>query len=958
MEFALTRGLWLMCLAAICGLIPLHGQAPVLAWSARVGAGIEDISGTAVAPDGSVFVAARTQEAGKFGVYVAKLSADGARLECSMAVTEGTNVLSLVMALDSDGNVVLAGQGAVPRLPVVAPPPGVSQPSFLARVSVCDKRMVVSIGITDIWVTSLAMAANGDAYLAGEELTRAGGGGVVVRVNSARGVVARSPVMSGRPLAILVDDATGKAYVTGETVPRLGFVTRLSADLQTTEYWTFHSAGGEMSGQALAVGPGGLAEGIWAGMVGYGLDQFGRARVLQTWLVRLRPDGGVALARSVGALSRVTGKVAALKVSESDGRIWVGGSGLASIPKFLGLRTQVDCDCASLTAFAQDGSPVGGSVFLPGEEDQKTQSRFGTIAFGRGGRMVLTLAGSGIPVTPGAAGRDLTTGISVVVLDQPTGDEPVVTADREVMYMDTAEWDQTVEQTPKTTELWVSDSSERPFGAGITGKVDCGWEVAGEMLPSRVRAGIQTSREFCSAGRFLMILAPGTRGVLAIPILGQRPVSVTPRAALVEPVVLDAPTDEKVSIRLAVTADAGLPSGIRMRVPFRLEWSAPWLQLESTEGVTPMEIRGTIDPRGLGAGGYNASLDLIVMWADGREWRMRYPVSFRVDAGLIVSGVASRYGVRADRPIFCHTFQVTSTGRPLEVQLRTGPGPEILVSPSSGTTPLEVTVTVDLTQWASRFNPGPYVGEVGVSGASSGFLFFPRYDLVSPYSTGRADGVDATAAPGGLINWSGLSSRCEEAAAKPGEAWPTQLGGCQIALLSGGRPLPIGKVTANELRDGSGISLSYQVQAQLPWDLEPGPATLTITDSLGVMRSLPTQILSAAPRLVGVEDRIRALNLVRRRGEEVLIRLTGLGKVDGVGPWGEPATGPLAPLIPVEVFVGGRSALVKSVWLSRTEVGVVDVRVEVPGLAPDGYPISVLAGTTHLDGGTLVVSPE
>ncbi len=86
-----------------------------------------------------------------------------------------------------------------------------------------------------------------------------------------------------------------------------------------------------------------------------------------------------------------------------------------------------------------------------------------------------------------------------------------------------------------------------------------------------------------------------------------------------------------------------------------------------------------------------------------------------------------------------------------------------------------------------------------------------------------------------------------------------------------------------------------------------------------------------------------------------LVRLQGYGATDIPAPWGNVPDGPIHPLARIEAYVGGRTARVISAELSRTEVGVCEVQIEVPSIAPDYYPMNIRVDGEDISIGFVVV---
>jgi len=195
------------------------------------------------------------------------------------------------------------------------------------------------------------------------------------------------------------------------------------------------------------------------------------------------------------------------------------------------------------------------------------------------------------------------------------------------------------------------------------------------------------------------------------------------------------------------------------------------------------------------------------------------------------------------------------------------------------------------------------------------------------------DSLVQEAAAGSLIWFSAGTSRCEPAEAQA-NPWPVKLGSCTLRV--NGRPMPLGSISI------SPVALSnivfepiYRVVAQLPYDLDRSTATVEIEDKNGRTNALSLTIKPVVPVLASPIGSGPVIPYVRKPGEEVVVRLTGLGVTSTPAPWGDVAESSMQVVAPVEAFVGGRTARILGAELSRTEVGVFEVRFEVPSIASD-----------------------
>lgn len=146
---------------------PAEAQKPVLAWSAKLGPTLTEVTGTAVATDGSVYMVART-DAGH--IFAGKLSADGATSVCSVALGGLNNELPSAMALAPDGTILITDVTNSPDFPAAILQPGQSPTTFLLRLDPCTKTLRYSTYLpVGVKPAALAAANDGSAYLAARD---------------------------------------------------------------------------------------------------------------------------------------------------------------------------------------------------------------------------------------------------------------------------------------------------------------------------------------------------------------------------------------------------------------------------------------------------------------------------------------------------------------------------------------------------------------------------------------------------------------------------------------------------------------------------------------------------------------------------------------------------------------------------------------------------------------------
>jgi uncharacterized protein (TIGR03437 family) len=229
------------------------------------------------------------------------------------------------------------------------------------------------------------------------------------------------------------------------------------------------------------------------------------------------------------------------------------------------------------------------------------------------------------------------------------------------------------------------------------------------------------------------------------------------------------------------------------------------------------------------------------------------------------------------------------------------------------------------------------------------------YDAsVAPPNIGRvvsaADGVSPVA-PGGLFTIYGTNLNPTNLATRE-IPLPTALG--ESCLTVNGQPVPVLFVSPT------------QVNAQMPFQAV-GNVTLIVHTPGGVSDNYNLTVQPAAPSVFRAEVApgaafptiVRAANNLMvtdtnpvRRGDVLVIYLTGLGKVSPFVENGRPAPAdPLAATLESpEVTIGNVGVPVLFSGLTPGQVGLYQLNVQIPGNAPKGLsvPLTIAAGgVTH-----------
>ena len=208
-------------------------------------------------------------------------------------------------------------------------------------------------------------------------------------------------------------------------------------------------------------------------------------------------------------------------------------------------------------------------------------------------------------------------------------------------------------------------------------------------------------------------------------------------------------------------------------------------------------------------------------------------------------------------------------------------------------------------------------------------------------------------APGALftIFTSGLSVSIASAAAVP---LPTSLGGVSIQVNGVTAPLLYVSPT--------------QMNVQMPVEIAPGSATLTLTANGSSSANIKLNILPAAPGIflysgsrAVVQNQDYSLNSSTnpaKVGDTIIAYLTGQGSLD------KPvSTGNAAPSDTLSrtssattATIGGLPAQVMFSGLAPGFVGLGQANIGVPNLPPGDYPLVITVGGVASNAGTISVS--
>jgi uncharacterized protein (TIGR03437 family) len=191
-------------------------------------------------------------------------------------------------------------------------------------------------------------------------------------------------------------------------------------------------------------------------------------------------------------------------------------------------------------------------------------------------------------------------------------------------------------------------------------------------------------------------------------------------------------------------------------------------------------------------------------------------------------------------------------------------------------------------------------------------------------------------APGSLISIYGVNLASATAAA-PSLPLPTALNGTSVSINGIDAPLL--------------FASAGQINAQVPFEVQPGSATLQI--QVGTLQGAPVafKVQPIAPGVLSViqnaaDGTVNSPQTPVQPGQYVTVYVTGQGAVDPAVPTGAAApAGPFAlPLATVQTQIGGQDATVTFAGLAPELAGLMQVNLLLPALPPGDQPLVVTVG--------------
>ena len=181
-------------------------------------------------------------------------------------------------------------------------------------------------------------------------------------------------------------------------------------------------------------------------------------------------------------------------------------------------------------------------------------------------------------------------------------------------------------------------------------------------------------------------------------------------------------------------------------------------------------------------------------------------------------------------------------------------------------------------------------------------------------------------APGAMISIFGANLAAATAQA-PGYPLPRELGGARVTLNGISAPLF--------------YASSNQINAQAPFEVGPGTASLTVGTA-----TLRVNVAQTAPGIFKLQAEL-ATPWLCAPGDLITIYLTGQGEVSPAVPTGSAApASPLSrPVQAVKATIGGKEAEILFAGLAPGFAGLMQMNLRVPDVPPGQQPVTVTVGT-------------
>ncbi|HTW65364.1 MAG TPA: putative Ig domain-containing protein [Bryobacteraceae bacterium] len=395
-----------------------------------------------------------------------------------------------------------------------------------------------------------------------------------------------------------------------------------------------------------------------------------------------------------------------------------------------------------------------------------------------------------------------------------------------------------------------------------------------------------------------------------------------------------------------------------------------WLTVSSSTGTTPATLTVSIDSGGLAIGTYAGTITITP--TSGAVQLVTVTLNVINPQMLTASPapVAFTYSQGAPAPAAQSVTVSSSTGPALSLSTAvstTDKGNWLFVNPSSGITPLDLSVSVNPAGLA----PNTYTGTITVTASDDSVTPLPipvTLTVVPPEPTIGSVVNAASSAPGPIapgefvtIFGSGLGPATPVSATAGSATISPNLGGTQVFFGTNAAPIlytsagQVNVIVPYELDNSSSTNLTVWYQG-----------TASAGDDLRVIDAVPgIFMLNAAGQgaIVNQDGTINSATNGAPVGSIVSIYGTGQGQTNPPGIDGAISTqaSPQPPPLPVTVQIGGLPATVSYAGAAPgAPAGFMQVNAMVPAGVPAGtnVPVQITVGTASSQAGvTMYIHP-
>jgi uncharacterized protein (TIGR03437 family) len=470
----------------------------------------------------------------------------------------------------------------------------------------------------------------------------------------------------------------------------------------------------------------------------------------------------------------------------------------------------------------------------------------------------------------------------------------------------------------------------------------------------------------------------GTITVTA-PGAGNSPATINV-ALTVQPGTISAPTTTLTFNQLAggtapaaqTIAVTGTPGPLNFTVTTSQNTS--WLSVTPASGATPGSVQVKVNAGSLAVGQYNGSVIITSAGASGSP--ITVPVVLNVTASQTLSAnptsLSFNYVIGQAAPA-AQSVAVTISGGSASIaaQVSAAAAGWLAVSPASGSTPANLTVTVT----PGSLTAGTYNGTIGVTSPSAlTALSIPVTLTVVSIPKPLITAIDnaASYATGGIspgenitIFGTGVGPATLAAGTVSNGAWGTTAGNTRV--LFDGIPAPVIYASA------------AQTSVMVPYGVSGRTTTSIVVEYSGVRSdAVSYNVVAAAPGIYTLNQQgtgpgavlnqdgvtVNSPSAPEKRGNIVAVYMTGEGQTLPAGIDGAIIPAVVSalkkPILPVTATVGGVAANVLYYGSAPGLVsGVMQVNVQIPAGAATGssIPIQITVGTSATQSGvTIAVS--